>query len=425
MPANTVQMGEVKSLLNYFIDNNEKLQEKGIMPVSVGLEAQPGIGKTSVVEQVAEERGMNYVCLSLSQLEEAGDLIGYPIKEYEVQVGKKVKKEDGTVKIQLVKDSVWMNEKQMESPQSGLVFKQTGKTRMSYAKPAWVPEYNENGTVLNLDDFTRANPQLLQSVMEIINKQAYVSWRLPKKTTVVLTSNSDDGTNNVSSLDPAQQTRFLNFGVDFDVDAWARWAEEYGIDGRCINFVLSYYGELFNADDEGNRICNPRSFVMFANSISGVKDWDNPENLTFINLISKGCFKDEHGRFGKMFTSFIRNKMHLLIQPKEMLTGSWDKTRDKLLATVYDSNGQYRPDIASILERRFANFTLAWLKSNEKTPISAVKARLIDFIECEKKTGRKIFTKDLFYDMVKKITSEKKGQTNALLYEPMIANMLL
>ena len=296
---------------------------------------------------------------------------------------------------------------------------------MSYAKPAWVPEYNENGTVLNLDDFTRANPQLLQSVMEIINKQAYVSWRLPKKTTVVLTSNSDDGTNNVSSLDPAQQTRFLNFGVDFDVDAWARWAEEYGIDGRCINFVLSYYGELFNADDEGNRICNPRSFVMFANSISGVKDWDNPENLTFINLISKGCFKDEHGRFGKMFTSFIRNKMHLLIQPKEMLTGSWDKTRDKLLATVYDSNGQYRPDIASILERRFANFTLAWLKSNEKTPISAVKARLIDFIECEKKTGRKIFTKDLFYDMVKKITSEKKGQTNALLYEPMIANMLL
>jgi len=73
MPANTVQMGEVKTLLNYFFDNNEKLQEKGIVPVSVGLEAQPGIGKTSVIEQVAAERGMNYVCLSLSQLEEAGD----------------------------------------------------------------------------------------------------------------------------------------------------------------------------------------------------------------------------------------------------------------------------------------------------------------------------------------------------------------
>lgn len=424
--ANKVSMGEVKSLLNYFIENNVKLQEeKGIMPISIGLEAQPGIGKTSIIEQVATERGMNYICLSLSQLEEAGDLIGYPLKEYECQIGQKYKTEDGSVKVKLIKDSVWMNEKQLDSPPSGMLFKQTGKTRMSYAKPAWVPEYNDNGTILNLDDFTRANPQLLQSVMEIINKQAYVSWKLPKKTTVVLTSNSDDGTNNVSSLDPAQLTRFLNFEVDFDVNAWSRWAEEYGLDGRCINFALSYSGELFNADDEGNRICNPRSYVMFANSISGLKDWDNADNLSFINLIAKGCFKDEQGRFGKMFTSFIRNKMHLLIQPKDMLTGAWATTKDKLLATVYDSNGQYRPDIASILERRFANYVLAWLKSADKTPISVVKARLIDFMECEKKFGRKIFSKDLFYDMVKKITSEKKGQTNALLYEPMIANALL
>lgn len=261
--------------------------------------------------------------------------------------------------------------------------------------------------------------------MELMLTQKYISWALPDKTTIVLTNNPDDGTSNVSSLDEAQATRFMNFSVEFDVDSFAKWAEEAGIDGRCINFALSYSGELFNADDEGNRICNPRSFVMFANTISGLKDWDSADNLSFINLIAKGSFKDEQGRFGKMFTSFIRNKMHLLIQPKDMLQGAWATTKDKLLATVYDSNGQYRPDIASILERRFANYVLAWLKSGDKTPISVVKARLIDFIECEKKFGRKIFSKDLIYDMVKKITSEKKGQTNALLYEPMIANALL
>ena len=423
--ATTISMGEVKSLLNYFIDNNVKLQEKGVAPIAVGIEGSAGIGKTSIIQQIAAERGMQCVKVSLHEMEEAGDLIGFPLKEYECQVFKKVKKEDGTVGLQKIKDSAWLNEKQLDSPVAGLVFKQTGKTRMNYAKPAWVPEYDENGTIVILDDYVRANPQLLQACMELMLTQKYGSWALPDKTTIFLTNNPDDGTNNVSSLDEAQATRFMNFGVDFDLDAFARWAEEAGIDGRCINFVMSYSGELFSADDEGNRICNPRSFVMFANSISGVKDWDNADSLSFINMIAKGCFKDEQGRFGKMFTSFIRNKMHLLIQPKEMLTGSWDKTRDKLIATVYDANGQYRPDIASILERRFANYVLTWLKSGDKTPIAAVKSRIIDFIDCEQKAGKKIFSKDLFYDMVKKITSEKKGQTGALLYEPKIANMLL
>ena len=426
MAVKEISMGEVKHLLNYFIDNNRELQEQGERPVSLGLEAAAGIGKTSIVEEVAKERGMNYVSICLSQFEEAGDLLGFPIKEYECQVGKKVKAEDGTVKIKLLKDSVWMNEKQLESPATGLVIKQTGKTRMGYAVPAWVPEYSENGTIVNMDDFTRGNPSLLQSCMEIVNRQEYASWKLPPRTTVVITANPDNGEYSVNSLEEAQRTRFMGFKVKFSEDAWARWTEEHNIDGRCINFVLNYSGELFNADDQGNRICNPRSFVMFARSIQGIKDWDNADNLAFINLLASGCFNDEHGRFGSMFTSFIRNKMHLLIQPKEMLLGSWDKTRQKLIETVYDNNGtgNFRADISSILERRFANYVLTWLKSDEKTPISAVKARIIDFLECENKYGKKLFNKDCFYDMIKKITSEKKSQTSSLLYDPRIATIL-
>ena len=424
MAKNTVSMKNVKDLLYFTIDNNIRLQEEGDNPVSIGLEAGPGIGKTSVVEQVAKERGMGYTKLSLSQLEEAGDLIGFPLKEYECQVAKPMKQQDGTVKTQILPGTVWLNEKQLESSNKGVLYRQTGKTRMSYAIPAWVPEYNEKGNVVNLDDFSRANPQLLQSVMEIIDKQEYVSWRLPKKTTVVLTSNSDDGTNNVNSLDPAQQTRFMNFLVEFDRDAWCTWAEKAKVDGRCINFVMSYADELFNADAEGNAICNPRSFVMFAKMISGIKDWDNPESLSFIQMIAKGCFKDEGSRFGSMFAAFIRNKMHLLIQPKDMLLGGWDRVKDILEQTVYDSNGQYRPDIASLLERRFSNYVNAWLDSDEKTPIAKVKERILDFIDLPEKGGKVLFNKDLFLHMIKSITSEHKNQTNKLLFEPKIAVML-
>lgn len=43
--ANTVSMREVKKLLNYAIDNNLKLEEKGVTPIAISLEAQAGIGR--------------------------------------------------------------------------------------------------------------------------------------------------------------------------------------------------------------------------------------------------------------------------------------------------------------------------------------------------------------------------------------------
>lgn len=424
MAVNTISMNQVKDLINYTIDNNFKLQEEGKMPIAVGIEATAGIGKTSVIEQIAKERNMGFTKLDLHQLDEVGDLVGYPITEYECQVLQRYKDENGETKVRVYPNTVWVNTKQLEEGLgSNMKYKQTGKTRMGYAKPAWVPEYNENGTICLLDDYVRATPSLLNACMDLVLEQKYISWAMPKKSMFVLTNNPDNGEYNVNSLDEAQRTRFLNFDVAFDINAWAAWAEKAGIDGRCINFVMSYYNELFEADDEGNRICNPRSFVMFANMISGIKDWDNPDSLSFINTIARGCFKDD-GRFSKMFTAFLRNKMHQIIQPKEMLLGGWDTIRTKLENTLYDTNGQYRPDIASLLERRFANYVDAWLSSDEKTPIKKVQDRIVDFLDNQSKGGKMLFNKDLFFHMVKTITSVHKNQTNQLLYDAKIAKII-
>lgn len=424
MATNTVSMSEVKNLVNYTIDNNLRLEEEGKEPIAISIEASAGIGKTSIVRQIAEERGMTFVKLNMAQLEEPGDLIGFPAIEYECQLAKKVKDKDGNIKKQILPGTVWLNAKQMDNMDASTAFRQTGKTRMGYAKPAWVPEYNEKGCLLFLDDYVRANPQLLQACMDLILEQKYISWSLPKRTTICLSNNPDDGTNNVNSLDEAQRTRFMNFDVAWDEGAWCKWAESAGVDGRCINFVMSYSSELFKADDEGNRICNPRSFVMFANMIAGIKDWDNPDSLSFISTISRGCFKDEQNRFSTMFTSFLRNKMHLLIQPKDMLTGAWDRVKKILSESVYDESGQYRSDIASLLERRFTNYVNAWLESDAKTPIATVKDRILDFLDFEQITGKRIFSSDMFYHMIKNITADHKNQTNKLLFEPRIAKIL-
>ena len=417
--SNAITLNTFKNILNYTIDNNKRIQERGDKPIALGLVGEKGIGKTSILQQIAEERGMKFVKVNVAQFDEVGDITGFPIKEYEAQLFTPVKKDDGTTSYVPGK-TVWGTE-QVFSTYKGK-FRYTGKNRMTYAKPAWVPDEadSNNGILLVLDDYSRATPVFLNAMMDLIKDQEYMSWKLPKNTQICLTTNPDNGSYNVSTQDAAQQGRYLDFNVEFDLNDWGQWAEKKGLDSRCISFALSYGDELFSINAEGNSIADPRSFVMFANMVGGIKDWDSTDSQALLENIAKGCFKDKDNKFGKMFRSFINNKMHLLISPKQMLTGSWETVCPKLEEALYDSNNEYRPDIASLLARRFAYYVNAWLDSPEETPIAKVKERLLDFIRYDSKNANHhfLFNEDMFYHMITIITSEHKAQTNKLLYEP-------
>lgn len=402
---------QIRDLINYTIANNIKKQEEfGKTPTALNLIGEAGIGKTSIVREIAAEKNMNFVKLNLAQLDEVGDIVGFPIKEVEAQMFK-LTKEGETIKRTPV-GKTWVTESSLKSlnPKSYML---TNKIRTSYAKPAWVPEYNENGTILLLDDFTRCTPVFAQAIMDLVWEQKYVSWSLPKKTTIILTSNPDNGAYNVTSLDPAQGGRCMNFGMKFDEDAWAQWAESQNIDSRCISFALQYASELFNTKENGQSIADARSYTTFCENIAGVGNWDDSDNLDFIQLLAGGCFNDEKGEVGSMFTSFIARKMHLLITPKQLLTGKWETIKDKLYEQTH-KDGQLDTGVASLIARRFTNYVIAWLDSDEKTPFKVVEDRIVDFIE------NNVFTEDIYYSMVQRLLKVHKTQTSKLLQNPKI-----
>ena len=115
-----------------------------------------------------------------------------------------------------------------------------------------------------------ANSLFQQAIMELICTGKYISWKLPKYTNILLTSNFDNGAYQVSSLDAAQMSRLVNFPIKFDIHAWSRWAENAKLDTRAINFGLMYSNEIF--EQENNQTINPRSYTTFCNAISGLKD---------------------------------------------------------------------------------------------------------------------------------------------------------
>ena len=409
MTNNEMTLNEFKEVFTYLLDNNKQLENKGLRPIAVGLEGEAGVGKTSIIEEIATERGMTMVKVNLAQLEEIGDLVGLPIKEYEV----------AWIDNGNIKDKRWMSENQTKNLDSRL--KLTGRIRMAYAPPAWLPtEDNPNGIIVLLDDYTRANSMFMQATMEIINTASYISWNLPKYTSIVLTSNPDDGQFSVTSLDNAQKTRFINFNVKLNIEEWAKWAEEAEIDGRAINFELLYGNEIFKKHN-GVQTVNPRSYTTFCKAISGLKDWNKPETLALILQISKGCFlNDKDNIIGNLFTTFIANKLDKLIQPKDMIELKWETLEPKMRECVYD-NGNFRPDIASILTIRLMNYILYLFSIKGAIKENVVYDRILEIVN----NDEMLFSEDLIFHLVKTLITKYPGRTGKLLMNATIRNKVV
>jgi hypothetical protein len=385
-----LNVDELKNLVTYMVKNNSHIQDSGKVPVAINVESPAGIGKTSVITQLADELGMDFVKINLSQIEEIGDLVGFPVKEFEIR------KEDNSIK--------WVPETMLPMYIQAK-YSPTGNKRMSYAPPAWI-QGKEKPIMLLLDDYSRGDQRFMQATMEIIDRQEYISWKMPKGSMVILSSNPDNGEYFVTTLDNAQKTRFITINMQFDIDCWARYAEQNQIDSRCINFLIMH-PELVTEQT------NARVITTFFNSISSIGDFD--KQLPLIQMLGEGSVGPE---FSTLFTMFINNKLDKLIHPKEILSGAdWKAIRTKLAGTI-GIGDDYRADIAGVISTRIINFTM--YQTDAKSNGQKLVDRIIEIC-----TDEDLFTADLRYYMVKAIVNHDKQRFQKILMHPKLIQVAI
>ena len=405
-----LNIDELKGFVNHIISNNRFLQEQGKLPVATEVVGESGIGKTSTIVEMAKEKNLSFVKLNLAQIEELGDLVGFPIRQFQMYKEKDVTPSVTDINYQTtsavkVKKKVgqWVDELAVQD-YSKQGWQVTGKNRMSYCAPEWISNKKEGGILL-LDDWNRADVRFIQAVMELIDRQTYISWALPKDWHIILTANPDNGDYMVNSVDSAQKTRYITANLKFDVDVWARWAEEFGIDNRCINFLL-LHPELVSQET------NARSITTFFNSISSFENFE--DNLPMIQMIGEGSVGDE---FASMFTIFINNKLDKLVHPKELLTHDDESYILGELRSCVGKDDTYRADIASTLATRLANFSIVYSKEN------TITQKITDRLESL--ATKDYFTNDLKYLVIRTIFNGNKQKFNKLMMKPEIIKMTI
>lgn len=342
---------QVRDLLNDQILNNMRLSKSNKLPIAYELFGDSGIGKTSVVKEIAKELNYNYVRLNVAEIL-VEDLIGLPIYEY------KVRNDKGDIE--------WVSDKTLPYFVNAGWHPVGSDFRTGYAKPKWIQGKEDRPVLLFLDDFNRSNPMMVNACMTLIDEQKYTSWSLPEGSTIILSCNPDNGEFMVQSEDEAHATRRLKIEMKFDVDIWAKWAESYKLDNRCINFILKNpevvegIGNSDNGKGDKLKKGNIRIWTKYFDAISGYSSFK--DSLSMIMNIGGGSLPAEHITH---FVSFINNGLDNLWNPNQLLQDS--KASIAHFKSTIKEGDNRRKDIAAIFSKRLVNYALSNANETEYT----------------------------------------------------------
>ncbi|TNF32949.1 MAG: MoxR family ATPase [Gammaproteobacteria bacterium] len=199
----------------------------------VMLWGPPGVGKSQMVAQVAEQYQVPVIDIRLSQMEPS-DLRGIPFR-----VGDLVE----------------------------------------WAVPSMLPSAERHGTkgILFLDEITSAPPSVSAAAYQLILDRRLGNYEVPDGWAIFAAGNRQ-GDRGVTYTMPAPlANRFSHYEVEVNLDDWVAWAWDHGIDERVIAFLRFRPDLLFDFDPAHNPVAfpSPRSWEFANNALH--KFEDHPE----------------------------------------------------------------------------------------------------------------------------------------------------
>ena len=189
--------------------------------VPVFLWGAPGIGKSSIVKQIAKEKEINFIDLRLALMDPT-DLKGIPFYD----------KESHT--------ALW-------------------------APPAFLPSSGEG--ILFLDELNTAAPAVQSSAYQLILDRRVGEYELPEGWSIVAAGNRE-GDRGITYRMPAPlANRFVHFELEVSVEDWREWAFASKLDENIIAYITYKNEHLFTFDAKSDvkSFATPRSWEYVHN----------------------------------------------------------------------------------------------------------------------------------------------------------------
>ena len=188
------------------------------------IRGRHGIGKSAIVYQIAEQRGLPVIERRASQMTE-GDLLGLP-------------KIVGNV-------THWL-------------------------APEWLHNACDNPVILFLDEVDRATMEVRQGIFELCDSRKIAGYTLHPDTLIFACVNGGEhgAQYQVGEMDPAELDRYTVFDVAPTIEDWLEWADD-NVVGVVWDFINQNHQHLEHKDEyEPNKVYpSRRSWVRLSDAL--------------------------------------------------------------------------------------------------------------------------------------------------------------
>lgn len=256
----TVNIRQAKEALAQSVDmyfsqdaqGNWRLSRHRARPVC--LMGPTGIGKTEIVRQVAEEKGLAFLSYSVTH-HTRQSAIGLPrLTERHID-GKPVCVTEYTLS-EIIAE-VWRT------------MEETGKDR----------------GILFLDEFNCASETLRPAMLQLLQSKTFGPHALPEGWMLVLAGNPGEYNASASSLDPVMADRLRLLWLAPDYPAWRAYMTERGIHPMVLSFLDDHrsYFYVFEKGAEGTGLVTARGWEDLSVLLKMMEEHNFPVDLTFVS----------------------------------------------------------------------------------------------------------------------------------------------
>lgn len=258
------------------------IAESNDVPLIIG---ESGVGKTSLVKDIAKSNGYYLVTIDANLLKE-GEIGGLPIVENKV--------------------TVYATHSKLIEVEKAL------------------KEDKYSNVILFIDELNRCDHAVAQELMNLILNREINGYVLDERVKVIAAmnpSNKNDGYYNskydIVDMDPAQEDRFVWVRLDSDIKEWINWgmSNEGNINEHIIEFLSAFPEYLHTPDTEETIKATPRSWERVSKAYDiYLKNKEKYSFNIFLNAVKGNVGINIANDFG----SFVMNFKKPLIRVEEI-----------------------------------------------------------------------------------------------------------
>lgn len=266
----------------------ELILATGEVPLVVG---ESGIGKTALASKIATDNNWSLIVIDGNLLKE-GEIGGLPTVESYFSLDSKGQRIEKKTTIYAVHTKLKEIDEEISKGNTVLLF---------------------------IDELNRCEHTVQQELMNLILNREINGYKLNENVKILSAMNpsskyGEDLDYQVVDMDPAQENRFVWLNMEPNPNEWIKWAVDFGIEEKVIEFV-STFPEYLNKVNEDDINATPRSYERISKIYSIYKNQrDNIPNSVFFNVV-KG---NVGGLIAREFMSFIESDASKLVSYDEV-----------------------------------------------------------------------------------------------------------